>query len=483
MFSWKIHFIKQMRKKLLLSILTIIGIFFITLFYLSYFGIKTNNLNSFIENKVKSYDSRLALKLNEVFLKLSLNEFSIKVNIKDSSIGIKENYIGIDKIDVNLNLIKFFRNKNSIEKVQIVTDENKITEITEFLNLYKFNLARSVIYSQINEGKIKAIANIIFDKKDESKTFYEIKGYVENAKLNLIGFGELNNINFKFNIKDKKYNIENTIFEYQNINFNSKKINIIKSDKFFEVNGDLNNEKGLINTKSLSNLSSLNLDILDEKKILIETNNKFKFKILSNRIIENFEFKSNLKFDELFTNKKYQNLIYLKSGEIETTYVNKNLSINLISGFSFIDSKNKKKVNKDQNVLKLNIAKKGNENFKIKGNLKNSEAHIDPKVLFEILKTNFDILSTEKVLISSNNEFEFQIDKNNKIKYLSINSILNYDKLNFNKNLQSPIYLEGGKVETFIKNKNYNVKIDSKYSFFKDEYKNKKNNQKIIFSR
>ena len=67
MFSWKIHFIKQMRKKLLLSILTIIGIFFITLFYLSYFGIKTNNLNSFIENKVKSYDSRLALKLNEVF--------------------------------------------------------------------------------------------------------------------------------------------------------------------------------------------------------------------------------------------------------------------------------------------------------------------------------------------------------------------------------------------------------------------------------
>ena len=59
--------------------------------------------------------------------------------------------------------------------------------------------------------------------------------------------------------------------------------------------------------------------------------------------------------------------------------------------------------------------------------------------------------------------------------------MLNYDKLNFNKNLQSPIYLEGGKVETFIKNKNYNVKIDSKYLFFKDEYKNKKNNQKKIF--
>ena len=55
----------------------------------------------------------------------------------------------------------------------------------------------------------------------------------------------------------------------------------------------------------------------------------------------------------------------------------------------------------------MNIAKKDNENFKIKGNLKNSEAHIDPKVLSEILKTNFDILSTEKVLISSNNEFEF----------------------------------------------------------------------------
>ena len=54
------------------------------------------------------------------FFKVKLEWVFIKVNIKDSSIGIKENYIGIDKIDVNLNLIKFLEIKILLKKYKLL---------------------------------------------------------------------------------------------------------------------------------------------------------------------------------------------------------------------------------------------------------------------------------------------------------------------------------------------------------------------------
>ena len=57
-----------MPKKILYFSLVIIFTFSIIIFYLSNFGVKTNNFNSFIENKIKSYDSRILLKIDEVFL-------------------------------------------------------------------------------------------------------------------------------------------------------------------------------------------------------------------------------------------------------------------------------------------------------------------------------------------------------------------------------------------------------------------------------
>jgi len=473
-----------MRKYLLISGFFIIGLLLSILFYLSYFGVKTNNFNSFIENKIKNYDARISLELNDVFLKLNLKELTIKANTKNSKVRIDENFINLNNIDINLNLIKFLRNQNSVEKIQIIIHESKIKNVSAFLNSYKFNIARSLVYSQINRGDIKAIANIYFDKKDEDSFSYKIKGNIKNANINLIGDDELNKTNFNFDIRDKVYNFDNIHFKYKNINYHSKKISIIDSGKGFDVRGDLNNEKGLINSNLFSKLFKYNLDFLDEKEILIETENEFAFRVKSNHKIKNFKLKSNLKFDEIFINKKYQDLIYLKNGEIKTEYSNKNLSIDVTSKFSFFDDKDKKKINinTDKNNFKLHIVKKNNENFKIKGNLKSDQAYIDPKVLSKLIKIKFDILSGDKMLIESNNKFAFQIDKNQKIKDLSINSILNFDKLNFNKKFQNLLYLQNGKIETFIKDKNFDVKIDSNYSFINNKYNNKENDQKITFS-
>ena len=98
-----------MRKYLSISGFFLILSITISLFYLSYFGIKTDNFNNLIKNKIKNYDSRISLILGDVFLKLNLKELSVKVNTENAKLSINDSYIILKNIDINLNIIKFLR--------------------------------------------------------------------------------------------------------------------------------------------------------------------------------------------------------------------------------------------------------------------------------------------------------------------------------------------------------------------------------------
>ena len=159
------------------------------------------------------------------------------------------------------------------------------------------------------------------------------------------------------------------------------------------------------------------------------------------------------------------------------------MSVDLNSKFVFFENEDKKKINTDidKNNIQLNITKKNDENYKIKGNLTNDKTYLDTNnALFKLLKIDRDILSDDKILIDSNNEFAFQIGKNNKVKNLSINSTLNFDKFKFNKNFQNLIYLKNGKIVSIFKDKSFDVKIDSKYVFFTSKYNSNEKDQNII---
>ena len=60
-----------MRNKIILLSISILIIFIISLAYLSVYGIKTDSFNSFINNKAKEYNSKLTLRVDEVFIKLN----------------------------------------------------------------------------------------------------------------------------------------------------------------------------------------------------------------------------------------------------------------------------------------------------------------------------------------------------------------------------------------------------------------------------
>ena len=106
----------------------------------------------------------LSLNINDVYLKLDISKSILKINTKDPKIKIEDQILNLSNIEINLDLIKFLNNTNSVLQIKVATKENSIRDLTNFLNLYSFNLPRFIIYNQIETGNITAIAKINMNK-------------------------------------------------------------------------------------------------------------------------------------------------------------------------------------------------------------------------------------------------------------------------------------------------------------------------------
>ena len=106
-----------MRKYLIYSTLAILGIIIVFLIYLSIYGVKTEKFNDLITDKIKQYDPKLSLKIDDVFLKLNAKEKSININTQNAKLYVDKEFINLSKIDLNLDVLKFLKKENSIKKI------------------------------------------------------------------------------------------------------------------------------------------------------------------------------------------------------------------------------------------------------------------------------------------------------------------------------------------------------------------------------
>ena len=469
-----------MRKYIFISVLSVIGLITLIIIYLNIYGIKTNKFNDLINEKIKDVHPKMSLNINDVFLKLNLNEKAIKINTKNTKVYIDKEAIDLSNVDINLDLIKFLRKENSLNNIKIISKENSINNVTNFLNSYKLNLTRFVIFNQIESGIIKIKANIYFDAEKQSDFTYEIEGEIKNANINTFNNVYINDINFNFNIKDQIFNFDNIKLYYDNLNFKSKKIIITRAGKNFEIKGDLKNEKGLVKPNSISKLFNLNLDFIDNKKeILLETDNDFFFKIDSHREVKDLSYKSNLIFDKIFVNKKYQDLIFLKNGKIETVYSNNNLDIKVDSGYAFLNDEYNSQ--EDENDIVINIQKNREKDIVVRSFLKNKKTKINSKEFTKYFQFDEKLFKNQEIIFGSDNKASFEIDKKNKIKNLKIKSILNFDKIKIDYNsdilkklipdYNNFIFLNSDYLEyNYSKNKTQ-INAKGKYAF-KDKFDN-----------
>ena len=452
-----------MRKYLIFLTSAIIGLIVISIIYLSTYGIKTDRFNNLILDKIKMYDSRLSLDFKDVFLKLDIDEKILKINTENAKLNFNNKKINLSNIDINLDILKILKKENSLKTITISTKKNKINKITSFANSYKFSIPRLILYNQIEDGYIEADINIQNFENSKKEIEFSVTGKVSEGKLKVLNNAKIKDINFIFNVEDAKYTIKKANFNYDEIDFSSNEILIEKNKNYHEIQGDLANIEGAIDPNFLSKIFNLNLDFIENKKILASTNNKFKFKINSKNNVNDLNLNSKINFKEIFINKKIQNLIYLRNGMIILSYKKNIFNIDIDSEYSFLkdDYKNSKKDN-----INIKIFNKNNEDLKIEAFIKNENNVINSSELHKYVKNSNKIIKNQYLTFGSESQINFIINKRNEIKNLKVKSKLNLKEILFN--------YKSTRLKKIFPNFNNIFKIKNTFfniDFFKNEIK------------
>ena len=465
-----------MRKSLVYSSITIIVLIIIFIIYLSFYGIKTERFNNLIIDKIKTLNSKLSLDINDVYLKLNIREKSINISTNNSKIYFDKESINLLKINLNLNILKFLKKENSIEKIEISTEKNKIKNVTNFINNYKFSIPRLIFFNQIKDGFIQANVNIIFKQGDQKNVEYNLTGKVSEVQLNILNNILIKDINFNFDLKNKKFSIKKPNFNYQEVNFYSEEIFVENVKNNYQVKGDLANKEGLLDFKIFSKIFNFNLDFLEKNKILAKTYNKFKFNINSNRKIEDLDLSSKIHFKEIFTDKKIQNLISFQDVTINTNYKKKKLNINIDSGYNFL---NKEYKNNKNDKINVKILREKKEDFKIEVFIKNTNNSISSRELYNYIKYKKETIKDQNIIFGSDNRISFLINNKKEIKDLKIkskldleNAFINYKSSRLNKifpNYRNIIGFKNTSIDMDFSENKINLIIVGDYSF-KDDY-------------
>ena len=223
-------------------------------------------------------------------------------------------------------------------------------------------------------------------------------------------------------------------FAIKNLLIKSKYNEIDSYINFYRlINNSL--ELVLINQYIKKGTAQINIDLNFDKFGKIKNDYNFSGKILKSELaIPNYKNIKDLNFNFFIKNNDY------KFEKILLTF-NK---INFNSEF-------------------LNIKKK-NDNFLVKGNLKNKKDKINNDLILSIFKKNLENFDFSNTKFDSSSEFSFDLSKKFKIKNLKVDSKLNLDELILQYDLN--------KIKKYIKN--YNNLINFKKNKIHIKYLKKK---------
>ncbi len=460
-----------MRKFVITAAGIIITLSFILIIFLSTMGVKTDRFNSLINQKIKEINPKINFNLKNVSLKLNPINFNIDVVILNPNVAINKAKVEIESVKTNLNLIDYFNNRNPVSKITLISKENNIKDVVNFLNEYEFNLARSLILQQIKRGKVKISSNITLDDNYSDKFSYNINGSVRQAEFSTIKNINLNELKFNFSINKKSIDLNKIHFILNEIKMNSDSVKINRKNEELKIFGDLKSKKGKLNFYNYIKLINRDFDLLNDELISASSNNKFSFAISKKLKIKDINISSVINFDKLYSNKKYQEFIYLNDGSVNINYKDKNIIASLESNYMFLnkDYNNQKK----KNTIKLNYQKIKNKKASVDLRINNSKNSINTNELSKLISLKNFSLPEQNILLDSENKITFQLSKKNQVENLKIKSKINANETLINyksqrtkkyfKNFKNQIKLNNTQIDLDYNNKEYKIALRSEY--------------------
>ena len=486
--------------------ITILFLIFITLTYLSIFGIETDKFNSQITEKIRKFDKNLEVELKEI--KLILDPFQFKLQAKTIGTNLinQSKKIEIENIKTQLSLKSLIEDKFSIENLEISSKSLELKNLISFLRSFQNTPELFIMEKAIKKGYLIADIKLEFDSNGNIKSNYEINGLVKDVELNVLKKYDLRKLDFIFDYSRNNFLVKDLNFKFDKIGISSEKVSIKKKNDDFFVDGTFAHKKSDLDKRNIDLLVKPFLPNFEIEKISLTSNNNFSFEIQKGFKFENFKINSeilvheliipnNLKLKRFFPKQKktislldqkiklqyeknnftiegngnlnYQN----ENDDIEYFFSNKNKTENFeitlkIKDNPFkVDYLNYKKKEKNEVILNFKGSKNRNNELVIETfNLNEDENYIKIKDLvfnekFQISRldeVNLDYLDDDK----QKNSIRL---KRNKKKYFLTGSSFNAD------NLIEDLLSDDDK-DTKIIDINSNLKIDVKKIFLDSEY-------------
>jgi hypothetical protein len=205
--------------KKIVKILSIISLILVlVIFYLSIYGIKTTKFNNQIKNKISEANKGINLDLKTI--KITLSPLDLKANIitLDTRILFNNKKIELERLKAKISLLQLFKNQFEIDNLQISSKSIKAKNLVSFIRSLKNDPKLFLLEMMIKDGYLKGNIDLNFDKKGNIKDNYKINGFVKNLEIKIFKKYNLKNLNFIFNIKEKKYKFSEIDTQFNKIN-------------------------------------------------------------------------------------------------------------------------------------------------------------------------------------------------------------------------------------------------------------------------
>ena len=494
-----------MIKKIIKYFLYFLILIFISILYLSYFGIETKRFNQLIKNEVSKVNKKISIELKDVKILLNLSNFSIVLKTYEPNLVFDNKKIKLKNIKTNFSLGFFLKKEFAIKNVSISTKANTLKDVVSLARVYQNSPQLFIFNQMIKRGTLVTDINLNFNDKGKINKDYSIKGSVNDAKLRLLNKQIIKNVNLSFDIQDNQYLINDTKFEFNQIKLLSKKIEITNLNKYFLIKGDLKNLESLFNPEVLSvyfrsifeNLGLSNLNFSSDSNFSFKLNKRFKFSdinIKSKINLKKLDYKLNsskLKsyipnYDGLFKLNDHKIVLAFNKDQLSFTgkgkfFIDKifdEIDYNILLKDGDYIFKTKIALNNNPLLIKfLNYNKEKNKrsSLELEGLFKKNKSLIFNKILFKEVENKIFLEE-----VSLNKNFKINYLKNLELDILNENE--KYNKISLKKNkknyeLNGEVFDVSNFIEQVLEsnndsgvssifndfNSNINVKIDKTY--------------------
>ena len=348
-------------------IFKIVLIFFIILaisiIYMSLFGFETKRFNQQIIKSFQNIDQDLEIELNEI--KIVLDPFELKFNAKTigPNIVYKKKIIQIEYLKTNVPLLSIVNRNFLMENLEVSTKSLDLKNFVSFIKVFSNDPKLFLVENAIKKGFLIADINLNFDKDGNIKDNFNINGILKDAKIDILGKYQIDNLNFIFSYGKNNSIINNLNLYINDFKLFSDKIEIKKIGKEFKIDGDFENKEGELNKKNIDFFLNPLFKGYEINKINLNSKSNFSLNITEKLKVKNFTFLSDINLKEMSFSNNYKIKSFFPKIRDEIKLLNNDLSVKFINGILTINGNGKILLQENNDEISYFFEKKRNNTY------------------------------------------------------------------------------------------------------------------------